>query len=191
MKNIKRLGITTIEGFEVRDLQRFPSMEWGDEGGMKAVLYYKGNQIMQVLQEGNGGPAITYTSDYYREHKTEIDLQCLRFLKRVDESYGPNSKYDWLRDKKVDQINDDDWEAVVNNIEEYYDDVKGAAKQFRAGYKAVVVLKTDCQTSYLSYRVSDVTKDEVKQWLAQNDTANRYNHDNIRILKPEVELNTL
>lgn len=186
MKNIKNLGITTIEGFEVRDLQRFPSMEFGEEGGLQAELYYKGKHIMRVYQEGNGGCAITYPENYYREHKTEIDLQCLRFLKRVDKSYGSDSPYEWLRDKKIDKINDDDWEAVVNNIEEYYDDVKAAAKSFRAGYKAVVSMKSDYQTSYLAYHVSDITLEEVRVYMKKEGLDKKYK--DIKILLPTPEL---
>lgn len=189
MKNIKRLGITTIEGFEVRDLQRFPSMEWGPEGGLQADLYYKGNKIMQVLQEGNGGPALTYTEDYYREHKTEIDLQCLRFLKRIDENYGPNSEFASLRNKRTNNIDDDDWEAVVNNIEEYYDDVKQAGKSFRAGYKAVAALKAPWQTDYLQFYNPNITDEDVSKWLEKNDPKGKYTH--YRILKQVLELTTL
>ena len=189
MKHVKRLGITTVEGFEVRDLQRFPSMEWGPEGGLQADLYYRGKKVMQVFQEGNGGPAITYTEDYYREHKTEIDLQCLRFLKRVDENYGADSQYASLRNKRINNIDDDDWEAVVNNIEEYYDDVKQAAKSFRAGYKAVAILKCPWQTDYLQYGNSNVTDEDVNKWLQDNDKQGKYTH--YRILKPVAELNTL
>ena len=102
MKNIKNLGIKTLEGFEVGNLQRFPSMEWGDEGGLQADVYYKGIKILQVFQEGNGGCAITYTNANYDANQAEIDLQCLRFLQRVDEDYGPNSRYgDLFKNKKI------------------------------------------------------------------------------------------
>lgn len=189
MKSIKNLGITTLEGFEVRNLERGYSLEWGPEGSLIAELYYKGKHIMRVYQEGNGGCAITYQEDYYREHKTEIDLQCLRFLKRVDKSYGPDSPYDWLRDKKINKIDDDDWEAVVNNIEEYYDDVKAAATAFRAGYKAVVSMKNDYQTSYLQYRVSNITIEEVQAYMKKNGLDKKFNE--IKILLPVPELSIL
>ena len=69
MKNVKMPGITTKEGFELRNLQRGWSMEWGDGGSLSVDLYYKGHKIMKVCQEGNGGPAITYKEQYYRDHK--------------------------------------------------------------------------------------------------------------------------
>lgn len=189
MKHIQRPGIQTREGFEIRDLQRFPSMEWGEEGGMQAELYYKGHHIMRVYQEGNGGCAVTYAEDYYREHKTEIDLQCLCFLQRVDKSYGSDSQYSWLKNKTADKINDDDWEAVVNNIEEYYDDVKTAMKSFMAGYKAVVAMKNDYQTSYLQYRIPDVTIGEIKAYMKKNNLDKKF--DEIKILLPTRDLHIL
>ena len=199
MKNIKRLGVTTKEGFEVRDLQRFPSMEWGDEGGLQAELYYKGEYIMRVYQEGNGGCAITYRTDYYKQHRFAIESECLDFLRRVDKGYGPDSPYEWLKNKKVavsstskpreDLINDDDWEAVVNNIEEYYNDVKSAANSFRAGFKAVACLKGDLETGYLQYRVADVTEQEVRDFLKKKGLDKKYTE--VKILLPTPELNIL
>jgi len=189
MKYIKITAIKTKEGFEFRELKRFPSMEWGEEGGLQADLYYQGHKIMQVYQEGNGGPALTYTEQYYRDHKAEIDLQCLSFLKRVDENYGANSEFASLRNKKIKNIDDDDWEAVVNNIEEYYDDVEQAAKSFRKGYKAVVALKAAWSTDYLQYKVSDITKEEVEKWIKNSNLGNKYT--SYRILLPTPELSIL
>lgn len=198
MKDIKRLGITTQEGFEVQNLQRFPSMEWGPEGGMQADVYYKGNKVLQVFQEGNGGPAITYAEDYYREHEVEINLQLLRFLRRVDKNYGPDSPYDWLKNKKVSLIkgkqhanglDDDDWEALVNNIEDYYVDVKTAGNSFRVGFKAVACLKNDYETKYLQYRVSDITLEEVQQHMKKLKLDTKY--PEVKILLPVPELSIL
>lgn len=199
MKNIKNLGITTKEGFEVKNLQRFPSMEWGDEGGMQADVYFEGNHIMQVFQEGNGGCAITYPTEYFKSHRFALERECLNFLKRVDKSYGPNSPYEWLKNKKVavsdnskpfeTTINDDDWEALVNNIEEYYDDVKSAANSFRAGFKAVVCLKNDLETGFLQYRVADVTEQEVRDFLKKKGLDKKYTE--VKILLPTPELSIL
>ncbi len=199
MKNIKNLGITTKEGFEVKNLQRFPSMEWGDEGGMQAEVYFKGNHIMNVFQEGNGGCAITYPTEFYKLHRFTLERECLNFLKRVDKSYGPDSPYEWLKNKKVAissnskpseaTINDDDWEALVNNIEEYYDDVKSAANSFRAGFKAVACLKSDFETGFLQYRVANVTEQEVRDYLKKKDLDKKYTE--VKILLPTPELNIL
>lgn len=160
MKNIKNLGIKTLEGFTVGNLQRFPSMEWGDEGGLQADVYYKGIKILQVFQEGNGGCAITYTNANYDANQTEIDVQCLRFLQRVDEDYGPNGRFSNLyKDKKIvvekgkevaKGLDDDDWERLVVIIESRYDDLKNI-KKFLKKDPTVVVCETDWQTRYFGY----------------------------------------
>lgn len=168
MKNIKNLGIKTVEGFEIKNLQRFPSMEWGDEGGMKAHIYYQGTFIMEIIQEGNGGPACCYTNEVYKNNADEIKFMALKFLQRVDEAYGQKSEYTWLKNKTWQKVDDDDFEAVVNNIEERYDDIKLAQKSFKKGYKAVALLKNDWKTSALQYQVVDITQLEVENWLNQH-----------------------
>lgn len=189
MKNIKNLGIITKEGFEVKNLQRFPSMEWGDEGGLQADLYLNGIKILRLYQEGNGGPAITYLTEEGSIHLGEIRSKGLEFLKRVDKNYGPNTEYNWLKNKTVKTFNDDDWEAVINNIEEYFDLVRNAAHSFRAGYKAVVCLQNDLQTRFLQYKVSDITEAEVREYMKKTGLDKEYNE--IKILLPVPELSIL
>ena len=190
MKEIKRLGIHTKEGFEVRDLKRFPSMEWGDEGGLQADLYYNGLKILQVYQEGNGGCAITYLTEEGSIRLGEIRAKGLEFLKRVDKSYGPNTKYAWLKEKTVKNFDDDDWEAVVTNMEEYADDLNHAAQLFIKGAKSVVVCKNDWQTRYLScgsVKAATENMDEfkgrvivnAKVWLRKNYPNTEYTDFNV------------
>lgn len=189
MQNIKKLGIVTKEGFDVRDLKRFPSMEWGDEGGLQADVYYKGEKVLTVYQEGNGGCAITYPTSYYNKNKEEIDTQCYAFLRRVDDAYGPNSKYSKLfADKSAKNIDDDDWESLVNNIEQRYDENKDAVKLFKKGYKAIAVLYGDHAIDYLQYRVSDITEKEVAAWVIKNNCQDKY--DKIRIITPTTDMVT-
>lgn len=153
MKHIANLGITTIEGFSVRNLERFPSMEWGDEGGMRASLYYNDVKIMEVFQEGNGGEAIVYMDKVMSAPTLfkEVQAKALAALKRLDpESYGPHSEYDWLRNKTADRINDEDYEALVLVIEDHYYDVKEAKNIYKKrGYTSTAVLDMGYQKSYL------------------------------------------
>ena len=179
MKNIKNLKIKTTEGLEVKNLQRFPSMEWGDEGGLQAEVHLNGKLIGTLYQAGNGGCAnFTYNnSDDYAELAKAIII----FLKRVDKNYGPNSKYNWLKNKATYRdIGDDDIEAAVNNIEERYDDIQVAKKIFKKGYQAVALLKNDFSTQYLQYKVADITMEEVNEWLIH--------HPDIKKKYPEVTL---
>lgn len=176
MKNIKNLKIKTKEGFEVKNLQRFPSMEWGEEGGLEADLYYNGKYIMQVYQAGDGGPAnISYIGDFYEKNKNEVNEAALKFLIRMDPtSYGPTAKYEWARTKTADQMDDDDWEMVVVEIERLYDDIKEVKKSFKKGYQTVAMLCCEDQRDYLSMKNPAATEQDVKDWLAKNGHKDKY-----------------
>lgn len=190
MKNIKNLSINTQEGFEVKNLKRFPSMEWGDEGGLQADIYYKGSFILTLMQAGDGGCANTYTQPYYREHMDEIKEAAFSFLKRVEtDVYGPNAKYANLAHTSANQINDDDWEQLVIEIEDHYYDTKEAMKIFKQGFKAIAVLKQDRKTLFWAYRVSDITEEEIREQLKNTENGNLVNR--IHILKPNPEENIL
>lgn len=173
MKQINDLGITTIEGLSVKNLQRFPSMEWGPTGGLSADVFYKGKKILNLYQAGNGGCAVTYMTEYGNTILGEVREAGLSFLRRRDTAYT-DGKYDWLTKKTVKTFNDDDWEAVVNCMEERYDDIKEAAKCFKKGYKAVALLKNYCETSLLQYRVEDITLEEVTDYLKQHELNKRF-----------------
>lgn len=171
MKQIRDLGITTKEGFSIKNLQRFPSMEWGEDGGLQADLYYKGDKIMVVYDAGNGGSAITYTTELYSMKMGEIKTAALTFLKRCDDNWD---KYDFLRNKAAKDIDDDDFESIVTVIEERYGVMYQLKKSFKNGYKSVAVLKNDLHIDYLQYKVDDVTMDEVKSYLVRNNLDKKY-----------------
>lgn len=172
MKQVKNLRIKTKEGFEIRNLKRFPSMEWGEEGGLEAEVYLDGENLGTLYQAGNGGCAsFTYpNSEAYKK----IAEKGIVFLQRVDKAYGPNSPYDWLKKKTAKSFDDDDIEAIVTTIEERYDDVTVVKKLFKKGYKAVALLKNDHSTHYLQYRVVDITLPEVTAWLKKNKMLKEY-----------------
>lgn len=60
MKQFKKLNATTKEGISFKNIELFPSMEWGDEGGQRANILYKGKIIGTYYQEGNGGCCNVY-----------------------------------------------------------------------------------------------------------------------------------
>lgn len=186
MKNIKMLGITTKEGFEVRSLKRFPSMEWGDEGGLQADLYYKGDKVLQLYQPGDGGMSNVYFTELGNCIRGEISAAALTCLQRLDVDYRPEGKYYHLNAKTPQDITEDDWETLINIIEEYYDDVHTAAQSFRNGYKMVVAMKNNYQTQYLQYRISDITVDEIHTYMKKNGLDKKFNE--IKILRPTPEL---
>ncbi|MBQ0142029.1 MAG: hypothetical protein KBT06_04395 [Prevotellaceae bacterium] len=188
MKHIANLGITTKEGFSVKQLERFPSMEWGDEGGMRADLYYKNIRICQVFQEGNGGEAIAYMDAKLNEKLLkEVQKAALACLKRLEpNSYGPQG-YDWLKNKTPSKIDDGDYEAVVNNIEQYYDDLKQAKKIFKKGYTAVAVIDNYFKVSYLYCDFKTI--EETKAYLTEKHPNLKY--DSLRLIVNSPNLSTL
>ena len=101
----------------------------------------------------------------------DIKKAALDFLKRCDKAY---SVYDFLIRKDAKSIDDDDFEAVINAIEEQYDIVKNATKAFKDGYKSVGILINDYETEYLRYRVADITMDEVNNYLKNNNLDSKY-----------------
>ena len=184
MKQVRDLLITSKEGFSVKNLKRFPSMEYGEDGGLEADLYYKGDKVMTVYDAGDGGCASCSTTELFSMKTGEIKDAALRFLKRCDENYGV---YDFLKKKKAKDVDDDDFECVVNLIEERFDDYKRVAKSFKDGFKAVAVLKNNIKTYYLSYHVIDVTEDEVNDYLTKNNLKYKIN----TIVRDPKELLTL
>ena len=175
MKNIKDLGITTEEGFEVKNLKRFPSMEWGEEGGLEADLYYKGDKILTLYQEGNGGCATTYMTEKGNCILGEIRNAGLTFLKRVDEDYSGQGKYAHLfANITVQNFRDDEWESLINNIEERYDMVKQVKKSFKKGFKTVVACMSKYQFDYLQYKADNITQKEVDEYFNKSKIENKY-----------------
>lgn len=150
MKNVKDLGIKTKEGLEVGNLQRFPSMEYGEDGGLQADVFLHGIKMLTVFQKGDGGCAITHLTESGSISLGKLKEAGLNFLKRVDENYGPNTKYKWLQEKTIKTFDDDDWQAVVENIEERYDDLQAAKTRITGGASAVIVCKNDWETLYMS-----------------------------------------
>lgn len=189
MKHIKNLGITTQEGFSVKNLQRFPSMEWGDEGGLQAELYYNGKEIMTVYQEGNGGGALTYLTDYGRDNEKELKKLGLIFLKRVDVDYGENSEYDWLKNKTAENFYDDDWEQVVLHIENRYDLVKHYKSLLKKGYNsgAEIVYK-DGKSTFLSTGYAYLSKNQVIEHLKKENEYNGVEFIDILNIQTDLKL---
>jgi len=148
MQNIKKLKSKSIEGLEVKNYQTFPSMEWGEDGGLRADLYYKGKFLARVLQEGNGGSAIAYMQTKNEIEWAEFKQACFDFLMRNDNNFGPNSQYDFMRDKTAEKIDDDDLEMVINLLKERHDHIKESEKALKKNYGKIAVVDKGYQIQY-------------------------------------------
>ena len=171
MKHVRDLKIKTKEGFSIKNLKRFPSMEWGDEGGLQADVYYKDNFVGTLFQKGEGDCANMDFTTYGRNNIDMLKTAALSFVKRCDRNWN---KYDWLRNKEPKDFDDDDWEALVDTIEERYDDVKAISKSFKAGYKSVVVISNDFNKQYLQYKCDGMTLGEVLGYMKSSGLDIKY-----------------
>ena len=94
MKQVKDLKIKTQEGFEVKNLERFPSREFGENGGLAADLYLDNIYVGHLYQAGDGGMAdFSWSGSTDKYSPIEVKEKVHSFLLRNDKDYGPNSKY--------------------------------------------------------------------------------------------------
>ena len=142
MKQIKNFKTITKEGFSIANLQRFPSREWGDEGGFQADVLFNNQKIAKVFQEGDGGFADVYfEKDLTEELLTEVKDKLISFLKRYDYAYQESSPYEWLKNKTSQGVGNDEFEALVVDIEEAEGTFKSALKKFKPGVNCVASIK--------------------------------------------------
>ena len=142
MKQIKNFKTITKEGFGIANLQRFPSREWGDEGGFQADVLFNNQKIAKVFQEGDGGFADVYfEKDLTEELLTEVKDKLISFLKRYDYAYQESSPYEWLKNKTSQGVGNDEFEALVVDIEEAEGTFKSALKKFKPGVNCVASIK--------------------------------------------------
>ena len=173
VKQIKDLKISTKEGLKIKELQRFPSQEFGPTGGLQAEVWLGDHTYVGTLfQAGDGGMAnFTWNGNLTTETREQIKQYVFDFLIRNDEDFGPKSKYEFMRDKTPAKINDDDFESLICILEEEYDTRKEIAKSFKKGFKSVARINQGYQFSYVQYYVSDITEKEVSDFLKKKNIA--------------------
>lgn len=140
MQNIKKLKSKSIEGLEVRNYQTFPSMEWGEDGGLQADLYYNGKFLARIYNEGNGGCAIAYMQTKSHDEWSDFKKACFDFLIRNDKDFGPQSKYEFMRNKTPNNLNDDDFETVVNLLKERHDHIKEGERALKRNWGKIAII---------------------------------------------------
>lgn len=164
MQNIKKLKAKTKENLEVRNYQTFPSMEWGENGGLRADIYFNNKFLARVFQEGNGGCAIAYMQTKNETEWGEFKKACYDFLLRNDK--------DFRQDKTAETIDDDDLERVVNLIYERHCHIKEGEKALKNHFGKVAVC--DRGYRYMYYFCSVLITEQQFKELCKNkqDTEN-------------------
>lgn len=152
----KNLGFKTVEGLEVKNLETFPSREWGDEGGMKADIYLNGEKVGHFFNAGDGG-----MPDFYLENgvdRKEVYKAFLDFLKRKDPCYQEGSPYKWLMEKsEPEKVDEDDIFAAVGLIFDKYLALK-SAKKILETYKYVGIKENEGGSSLWGFNNKGVAE---------------------------------
>lgn len=74
----------TIEGLEIKNLKTFPSMEWGENGGVSCDIYFKNKKIAEYFNDGNGGCAdVKMCKNSIITHQ-ELKDMCFTIADRLD-----------------------------------------------------------------------------------------------------------
>ena len=119
MKSIKTLKSLATGNITVTNYKTFPSMEWGENGGMEADICVNKIPVVHIFQEGNGGCA--FDTVLNKELLSSLKENVLKVLKKHDDGY---EKYDFLRDKTAEKVDADDFESFINLMAQRHDDIK-------------------------------------------------------------------
>lgn len=132
MKQIKNFKTITKEGFSIKNLERFYGSEWGEDSAFRADILYNNIKIAEIYQAGDGGCAdARLDRSLTQDQVTEVKDKLISFLKRYDYYYQESSPYEWLKNKTSQGVGNDEFEALVVNIEEAEETFKSAQKRFK------------------------------------------------------------
>lgn len=108
----KNLGFSSKEGLSLANFQDFYSRDWGEGGGYTVDILLNGQKVAMAYEEGNGGELDV---DYVENAPIEdFKNAVLTFLKRVDASYGPNTKFSWHKDQT--KVGNMDISSAIENL---------------------------------------------------------------------------
>lgn len=119
MKNIKKLKSVAVGNITIQNYKTFPSMEWGEDGGLDADICVNKTPVVHIYQEGNGGCALDTVLN--EELLPSLKENVLKVLKKHDDGY---QKYGWLKNKTAEKVDADDFESFVNVMAQRHDDIK-------------------------------------------------------------------
>jgi len=131
MKNIKNLKIKTLEGLEVKNLEKFYGPEWGPDSATRAEIYYNGKLAVEVYDAADGGMAEA-TIRLPKEEQKQLTQVALNFLRRNNTDYYGSGYYSH---KLIRDFDDDDWLAVVDTMLDRYETIKSVSKYFKQNDK--------------------------------------------------------
>lgn len=145
-----KLNLITQEGLSLAHYQDGWSMEYGEGGSYNVEVLLNGKKVATVTEYGNGGPVdVTYLTNNHKE----VDDAVLTYLKRTDEDYGPNSKYEWCRNIK--NASDTEYACFVTSLTDIYNHRKKALSFYKKGYQTVAFADNGYQTNIVAFVSND------------------------------------
>lgn len=94
--------------------------------------------MVTVKDYGNGDPAEIFYHTSSKEETDLIDKTVLQYLKRADESYGPNGRHERLRN--LEETTSREYVSLVNNLVREREIMQIIKKQFKNGVQMAAVL---------------------------------------------------
>ena len=159
-------NVSTLEGFSIKNLKRFPSSEWGDMGGVDVDVYYKGKKIMNVFNAGDGGMSKVAATDLFYLTADELKANALKLLKRLEPCY---STLPFLASKEAKDINEDDWLAVAEHIALGISDYAYVVASLKKGYATIAFLENEDKTRKSRFRSkSRLDSFKIRDIVSQN-----------------------
>lgn len=121
------------EQITIKNIKHFPSMEWGEDGGTFADIYYKGKKVLNYVNYGDGGEEHLYWEDtnFNKEILTNAVRNCLKRL----------NLYDAIIIKSGDKIIECDmFGFLIMHFEELKEMEKYYKKALKQNYNIPIIL---------------------------------------------------
>lgn len=153
-----KLGFETKEGLSIANYSEGWSMEYGEGGSYHCDLLYKGKVVCDVTEEGNGGPLNYWIRD--EKLREEVGKATVEFLKRNNEDYGPNTKYEFC--KNITTASELEYSSLINDLLDEFQNRKTASKYLKQGYTCVAVIKQDLSNRVIAGKK---TVEEIEKYI--------------------------
>ena len=134
--------MNTKEKLTIKNIKTFPSMEWGENGGLRCDIYLKGKKVAEYIDWGNGGEAEVRMLTDTITHK-ELQNLCYEATNRL----GLNSN------EYSEEIN---YMCAIDTLVVYLQEMKDTEKMYKEkskkGWNNLLVIKTQFNIYYCAFK---------------------------------------
>lgn len=185
MRTIKKMKVSTLEGITFKDVQLFPSMEWGDEGGHSATILYKDQEVGSYFQQGNGGCADVHINITSEKTLAEFSEAVKNATYRLETVHYPELKLGL--DDNIEILFD-----ILLNKSDTLDFYKKTKKKHNISHLILAEIQTSWQTAYVcqnilylksKYKAENASESDIKSFMQKEISAKytvggKYNGEN-------------